>query len=360
MGAEKKEDKIYIYTRTNNNPPAMEAGWEQLLPRVADWGWFGWQGVFLALFCCCPSTWVVPIVKGSRGGLGKGAEGGQLGLVALLGRCQKTKTKHVFILSAPAWAQASAGEREGEGGARQQKAAVLRSGPAATSLRSRPSSRSCSSSPSPCPPGFACQVRVGTAPPAAPNKAVTHPRAGADSKQSDRRIFRMLIQTARRRASGGAPPCHAHTACPPAPSRPPHPWHPLASCGDGQAPAGGSTEGSSSARLKSSRSPARRANEATRHLLYLFPLPSSRLGTVTRAHSPLVGSQSRGSVTLCRKLAPIPVQTQREGKGGEEKWEENSSKSAGQCTGNGEISVALEIHHARPVSEPFAPAPRLF
>lgn len=104
-------------------------------------------------------------------------------------------------------------------------------------------------------------------------------------------------------------PC-THT--PPPPSHPPHPWHPtapVASCGDGEAPAGGSTEGSSSARLKSSRSPARRANEATRHLLYLFPLPSSRLGTVTRAHSPLVGSQSRGSVTLCRKLAPIPGRT---------------------------------------------------
>lgn len=28
--------------------------------------------------------------------------------------------------------------------------------------------------------------------------------------------------------------------------------------------------------------------------------------------------------------------------------------------GNGEISVALKIHLARPVSEPFAPAPRLF
>lgn len=104
-------------------------------------------------------------------------------------------------------------------------------------------------------------------------------------------------------------PC---THSPPPPSHPPHPWHPtapVASCGDGEAPAGGSTEGSSSARFKSSRSPARRANEATRHLLYLFPLPSSRLGTVTRAHSPLVGSQSRGSVTLCRKLAPIPGRT---------------------------------------------------
>lgn len=141
MRGKKKRTKN-IYTHTNNNPPAMEDGWEQLLPRVADWGWFGCQGVFLALFCCCPSTWVMPIVKGSRSDLGKGVEGGQLGLVALLGRCQKTKTKHVFILSAPAWAQASAGEREGEGGARQQKAAVLRRGPAATSLRSRPSSRS--------------------------------------------------------------------------------------------------------------------------------------------------------------------------------------------------------------------------
>lgn len=116
MGAEKKRGQnIYIYMHTNNNPPAMEAGWEQLLPRVADWGWFGCQGLFLALFCCCPSTWVVPIVKGSLGGLGKGAEGGQLGLVALLGRCQKTKTKHVFILSAPAWAQARAGEEGGRG-----------------------------------------------------------------------------------------------------------------------------------------------------------------------------------------------------------------------------------------------------
>lgn len=104
-------------------------------------------------------------------------------------------------------------------------------------------------------------------------------------------------------------PC---TRPPPPPARAPHPWHPPAppaSCGDGEAPAGGSTEASPSARFKSSQSPARRANEATRHLLYLFPLPSSRLGTVTRAHSPLVGSQSRGSVTLCRKLAPIPGRT---------------------------------------------------
>lgn len=106
-------------------------------------------------------------------------------------------------------------------------------------------------------------------------------------------------------------PC-THTTPPRPPSNPPHPWHPtapVASCRDGEAPSGRSTEGSWSARFKSSRSPARRANEATRHLLYLFPLPSSRLGTVTRAHSPLVGSQSRWSVTLCRKLAPIPGRT---------------------------------------------------
>ncbi|KAM9520167.1 uncharacterized protein ACIB01_017040 [Guaruba guarouba] len=74
-----------------------------------------------------------------------------------------------------------------------------------------------------------------------------------------------------------------------------------------KAPTGGSTGASALARFKGSRSRARRANEATRHLLYLFPLPSSRLGRVTRAHSPLVGSPSRGSVTLCRKLAPIPA-----------------------------------------------------
>ena len=79
--------------------------------------------------------------------------------------------------------------------------------------------------------GSCCQARLGTA---TPNKAVTHPRAGADSKQSDRRISRMLIQTARSERCQHPPPT------PPAPlprmhayprPRPPHPWHPSASCG---------------------------------------------------------------------------------------------------------------------------------
>lgn len=35
---------------------------------------------------------------------------------------------------------------------------------------------------------------------------------------------------------------------------------------------------------------------------------------------------------------------------------ENSSESAGQCTGSGEIDVALETHRAHPVPEPVAPA----
>ncbi|XP_027526006.1 vegetative cell wall protein gp1-like [Corapipo altera] len=214
------------------------------------------------------------------------------------------------------WVQPQPGRRRARERGREREAHANRNPPRSDAgLRPRPSAAApaavpAPSSPSPCPPGFACQVRVGTAPPAAPNKAVTHPRAGADSKQSDRRIFRMLIQTARRRTSSGGPPLPCTHTPPPPPTHAPHPWHPtapVASCRDGEAPAGGSTEASSSARFKSSRSPARRANEATRHLLYLFPLPSSRLGTVTRAHSPLVGSQSRGSVTLCRKLAPIPA-----------------------------------------------------
>lgn len=55
--------------------------------------------------------------------------------------------------------------------------------------------------------------------------------------------------------------------------------------------------------------PSRRANEATQLPRYLFLLSSSCLGRVTRANSPLVGSPSCGSVTLCRKLAPIPGRT---------------------------------------------------
>lgn len=54
------------------------------------------------------------------------------------------------------------------------------------------------SSRSPCPLWLGCQVRVGTASQAARNKAVSHPWTGTDSKQSDRRIFCMLIQTERR------------------------------------------------------------------------------------------------------------------------------------------------------------------
>lgn len=113
MGAGKKEDKKYIYTHTNNNPPAIEDGWEQLLPRVADWGWFGCQGVFLALFCCRPSTWVVPIVKGSHGGLEKGAEGGAAGVGSAAGEMPKNqnKTRFHFVCTS-----LGAGEHGREGG----------------------------------------------------------------------------------------------------------------------------------------------------------------------------------------------------------------------------------------------------
>lgn len=128
----------------------------------------------------------------------------------------------------------------------------------------------------------------------------------------------MLIQTARRRASGGSPPLAMHTQ--PPPPHPParrHPAHPTLGtrrprrprAGMARPPPAGEAKPPPRRGLKRAKAASRRANEATRHLLYLFPLPSSRLGTVTRAHSPLVGSQSRGSVTLCRKLAPIPGRT---------------------------------------------------
>ncbi|OPJ89024.1 hypothetical protein AV530_019125 [Patagioenas fasciata monilis] len=79
---------------------------------------------------------------------------------------------------------------------------------------------------------------------------------------------------------------------------------------------------------KPSRSRARRANEAARHLLYLFPLPSSRLGTVTRARSPRVGSEPRG----CNPLQevgtdPSPNPTRRERKGRGIKWAERTAPS---------------------------------
>lgn len=122
MGGGKKRDKKEIYT--NNDPPAMEECWEPALPRGADRGRLGARGYFWPFYSfCCPGTWVVSIVKGDSRQVVEGtgeSKGGQPGLVALLGRCQKNKTKHVFILSAPAWAQASAREREGEGGARRQ------------------------------------------------------------------------------------------------------------------------------------------------------------------------------------------------------------------------------------------------
>lgn len=176
------------------------------------------EGIFGLFLFGCPSTWVVAIVKGvaARRGRDRGEEGGgrQAGLVALLGRCQKNKTKHVFILSAPAWARERGRERE----ARTPPAKPPSS---AAGLRPRP----CAAAPAaalPARPGFACQARVGTAPPAAPNKAVTHPRAGADSKQSDRRIFRMLIQMARRRTSHkDTPPLPLAMRPPPDPRTPP-------------------------------------------------------------------------------------------------------------------------------------------
>lgn len=145
--------------------------------------------------------------------VGEGSGGGAAGVGSAAGEMPKNQNKTRFHFVCTSLGAGESGRR-----GREREAHANRKPPCSgAGLRPRPSAAApaavpAPSSPSPCPPGFACQVRVGTAPQAAPNKAVTHPRAGADSKQSDRRIFRMLIQTARRRASGGAPPCHAHTA----------------------------------------------------------------------------------------------------------------------------------------------------
>lgn len=212
------------------------------------------EGIFGLFLFCCPSTWVVAIVKGVAAGWGRdrGEEGGgrQAGLVALLGRCQKNKTKHVFILSAPAWARERGREREAH-------TPPAKPPSSAAGLRPRPSAAAPAAA-RPARPGFACQARVGTAPPAAPNKAVTHPRAGADSKQSDRRIFRMLIQMARRRTS------HKDTPPPPPTPNPPLTVHPPPDPRTPPLAPAGLVRGWRSPRRRESRSlsPPRRAEAA--------------------------------------------------------------------------------------------------
>ncbi|XP_075299016.1 uncharacterized protein LOC142364120 [Opisthocomus hoazin] len=260
----------------------MEEGREQSPPWRADWG----------------CTWVAAIVKEESRRVGEGTreEGG--GKTARPGR-GRGREREARALPASRRAQTRACGH------------VPPQPPRQPLPLPRP--------PSPCPPGFACQARVGTAPPAAPNKAVAHPRAGADSKQSDRRIFRMLIQTARRRASGGGPPPFAMHRPPPSPPPRTPPLAPAGLVPAWRGPSGGRTEASRSARFKPSRS---RGSAGKRgHSASAVPVPAAFISPWNRDKSALA-SGGLSKPRVCNPLQevgtdPSPNPTRRERRGRE-------------------------------------------
>lgn len=114
-GEEKKKGPKNIYIQTTTHPPWRKVG-SSRHQGGADWGWFGCQGVFLAFFFfSCPSTWVVPIVKGEsrRVGEGTGEKGGAAGIGSAAGEMPKkqNKTRFHFVCTS-----LGAGERGREGG----------------------------------------------------------------------------------------------------------------------------------------------------------------------------------------------------------------------------------------------------